>query len=78
MAGISLASVFKTKESKIILGIIWGIGLACIFRSACSSSGCVIYKAPDPALIQKKVYQKEEKCYQYKPQNTECTSTAIA
>jgi hypothetical protein len=75
---MSLNTIFKSRESKIILGIVWGIGLACIFRSACSSSGCVIYRAPDPALVRKKVYQKEEKCYQYKQQNTECTQTAIS
>jgi len=75
---MTLTSLFKSKESKIVLGIIWGIGLACIFRSACSSSGCIIYKAPEPSLIHKKIYQKEDKCYEYKTQNTECRPDAVS
>ena len=39
---------FKTKESKIILSIVWGLGLSCLFRKACKGRKCIVYSAPNP------------------------------
>ena len=50
----------KNKYSKIVLGILWGFGLACIFRSACNGRNCVIYKAPKPAEVKNKIYSHED------------------
>jgi len=68
---------FKNQYTKIILGIIWGFGIACIFRSACNGRTCVIYKAPNPKDVIKNIYSFDEKCYQYKTQNVPCTDDAI-
>jgi len=72
---------FKNEYTKIILGIIWGLGLACIFRSACEGRKCIIYKAPNPVEIKNKIYghkyNDEEKCYKFDTINTQCTEDAI-
>jgi hypothetical protein len=69
--------IFKNRIAKIILGLLWGFGLAVIFRYACLGKKCVIYKSPVPATIKNNIYSFDEKCYQYKQVNTKCTKDAI-
>ena len=35
----------KTNAAKIAISILWGLGLACIFRTACKGRDCIVYKA---------------------------------
>lgn len=67
----------KNEYTKIILGLLWGFGLACIFRSACNGRKCIIYKAPKPSEIKDKIYSHDEKCYKYEAINTKCNKEAI-
>lgn len=69
--------MFKNKYTRIVLGAIWGFGLACIFRTACNNRNCIIYKAPNPAFIKNSVYGVDDKCYQYETKNSDCDETAI-
>jgi len=68
---------FKDKYTKIILGLLWGFGLACIFRCACNGRKCIIYKAPNPKDVTNGVYNHNEKCYKYQTITTECNDDAI-
>ena len=63
--------------TKIILGILWGFGLACIFRSACNGRNCIIYKAPRPAQVKNKIYSHEDKCYKYETESTNCEKDSV-
>ena len=68
---------FKNKYTRIILGVLWGLGLSCIFRQACNGRNCIIYKAPKPEQVKNKIFAHEEKCYKYKTQKTDCTDQAV-
>jgi len=67
----------KNKYSKIILGLLWGFGLSCIFRCACNGRKCIIYKAPKPADVKNKVYNYDEKCYKYEIVSTDCNENPV-
>ena len=69
--------IFKNEYKKIILGLIWGFGIACIFRSACNGRKCIIYKAPKPNEVENSIYNYNEKCYKYETVSTECNENAI-
>jgi hypothetical protein len=71
------SSILKNQYTKIILGILWGLGLACIFRCACNGRKCIIYKAPKPKDVENNVYSYDEKCYKYKTITTKCDNDAI-
>jgi len=71
------AKFLNSEYTKIIIGIIWGLGLACIFRCACEGRKCIIYKAPNPVDIKNKIYIHNEKCYKYDTAETSCTDDAI-
>ena len=68
---------FKNPYTKIVLGIIWGLGLACIFNVACNGRKCIIYKAPKPAEVENNIYEYDDKCYKYKAMETECVDEVI-
>ena len=68
---------FKSKQTRIILSIVWGFGLACIFRKACKTRNCVVLSAPDPKEITKNVYLFDKKCYKYTIENTQCNNKPI-
>jgi len=68
---------FQNEYAKIILGIIWGFGLACIFNCACNGRKCIIYKAPKPFEVKNNIYGYQDKCYQYETVNTKCNENPI-
>jgi hypothetical protein len=74
----ALRNVLRSKNGKIIFSIIWGLGLACLFRKVCKGRGCIIYRAPAPKSVEKNIYKFNEKCYQYTPRTVSCEdSTSI-
>lgn len=70
--------LFKTREGRILVSILWGLGLASLFRKVCKDRTCIVYKAPNPKNIVNKVYKHNEKCFKYNVKSTECTDDAIS
>lgn len=69
--------IFKNEYIRIILGLLWGFGLACIFRSACNGRKCIIYKSPKASEVINSIYSFDDKCYKYKTETTPCNDDAI-
>ena len=67
----------KSNKIKILISILWGLGLACIFRQSCKGRNCIIYKAPNPNIIKDKVYMFDNKCYKYNTVPTTCSKDVI-
>ena len=42
-----LSNITSTEEGKIVLSIIWGLGLSALFRRACKGRNCIIIKGPN-------------------------------
>lgn len=62
----------KTRTGVIIMSIVWGIGLASLFRKACEGSNCVIIKGPNPNEVTKKVYSNNGECYKFETYVVDC------
>jgi len=62
----------NTTQGRIIISIIWGLGLATLFRKACKGRNCIVIKAPDPDNIKNKIYAFQNKCYKFYPEITSC------
>lgn len=63
---------FNTLMGRIIISIIWGLGLSCLFRKVCKGRNCIIYKAPDNNIIKKNIYKYDKKCYKFNTEITDC------
>lgn len=73
---MNLDNLLHTKVGKYILSFLLGLGLASLFRVACKDNTCVVLKAPtDYQQIEQKTYRINDKCYQFKPVATKCSSS---
>lgn len=68
-------TMFNSPQGRIILSIIWGLGLAAMFRKVCSGRSCIVIRGPSPAEMENKVYAFNDKCYTYKAENTSCSTS---
>ena len=60
------------KFSKYVISAIIGIGLATLFRKACNSRNCLVFKAPTIDKIKNQVFKYNEKCYKFKENAQSC------
>jgi hypothetical protein len=69
--------ILKKKETKILISIIWGFGIACLFRKICKDRSCIIYKAPEPNYIKNNTWRFNNKCYKFYTKTAKCSSDSI-
>ena len=69
--------LLRSKIAKIILSIIWGLGLASLFKRTCHDRECIVYNAPDPATIINNTYQYDKTCYKFDTKLSRCGSNVI-
>lgn len=61
---------FKDQNiNTVIISILWGIGLACLFRKVCKNN-CIIVNAPADAG--QFVERVDNKCYSFTRNDIEC------
>ena len=56
----------------IALSVVVGLGLATLFRKACSGYGCHIIRGPPLRDLKKYVYKQDGRCYKYNPVAADC------
>ena len=69
---MALERLYKTKEGKVFVSIILGIGMASLFRKICTDGNCIQYKQAPIDSIKDKVFRSNNKCYTYTMQNEKC------
>ena len=67
-----IQEILHSKTGKYMFSIILGIGLASLFRKACNSRNCLIFKAPAFDNIKNNVYRYGNKCYKFIPTAAKC------
>lgn len=66
--------LLNTNEGKILISVIWGLGLAFLFfRQTCKGEHCIVYSAPPIEDIKKNIYSNKDKgCFMFKPYSVNC------
>ncbi len=67
----------KNPNTKVILGILWGIAVGLLFRAACYGRKCVIINAPKIEDVTTEIRKENGKCYRLVSTDTTCTDKAI-
>lgn len=70
-----LEAIFNNQIGRIILSIIWGLGLSTLFRKACHGRKCqvILYNGPDPNEVKNSYYEYGNgQCYKYYPTISNC------
>lgn len=63
------------KFSKYIISFMLGIGLASLFRKACNSRNCLVFKAPAIDKIKGQIFKYNKKCYTFNESAKTCDNT---
>jgi len=71
-----LKQLFESNAGSIIISVILGLGLAALFRKACTDNKCIVIKGPSIEEVQEHYYKMNGECYQYKPVYAECDGRA--
>ena len=67
-----LGKLLSSPTGKVVMSIVWGLGLAALFRRACTGRSCIVYKSPHPSKIQGRVFKHDGQCYKYNTRRTNC------
>lgn len=70
-----LDAFLKTRVGIIIVSIIWGLGLATLFKRSCEGNNCKVIQYRGPPVTQTEYHWKydgDEKCYKWKPYIAQC------
>ena len=68
----NLIKFLNSPRGKYIFSILLGLGLATLFRKACNSRNCLVFKAPDLNEIKGKIFNHDNICYEFKEESTTC------
>ena len=63
---------FNTLMGRIIISIIWGLGLSCLFRKVCKDRECLVFHAADYKKIKNQVFDFDGKCYEFNEKAERC------
>jgi hypothetical protein len=77
MKSVNLMEKFTSKEGIILISIIWGLGLSCLFRKVCKDRSCIVYKAPDKDSLLGKIYKFGDDCYKYSMKVVNCPTAPL-
>jgi hypothetical protein len=69
---MQVKKVLQSQAGSILISVLLGLGLAAMFRRACSGDGCLVIKAPNLSEVQKHLYKVESDCYKYTPEVIPC------
>jgi len=64
--------LFYGRFSRYAISIILGLGLASLFRKACNSRNCLVFKAPPLKKIKGQIFKYNDKCYTFKKSSNTC------
>ena len=70
---MKIQRIIHSKQGKILISIILGLGFATLFRKTCSNDSCFKFISPDIKNVSNSVYEYEKKCYKYKPVAKKCS-----
>jgi hypothetical protein len=71
---IHFGKFVHTENGKIIMSILLGFGLACLFRTVCKDHNCIIFHAPPLDEFKDKIYKINGKCVKYNPVPAKCSN----
>ncbi len=58
------------RTNTIIVSIIWGLGVATLFRKICNNNKCIVVKSPSD--MNSYYEQNKKKCYNFTKEKVDC------
>lgn len=71
---MNITKLLKTKYGKYIISIIFGLGLASLFRKICDKKSCLSFMGPKFKDIKDNVYKYNNQCIKFTENIVNCNS----
>lgn len=55
--------LFKTKTGKVVLSVLWGLGIAALFYKVCENAGCFVVNESSSPAIESSIYDFKNECF---------------
>ena len=68
----NLITLMKTEFGSVLISIIWGFGLAMLFRRTCKNRNCIVVKAPDVKKVENQIYKFDSSCFTFQTNPSQC------
>jgi hypothetical protein len=69
---MNVKAMLDTKFGSILISVLFGLGLAAVFRRVCKDNRCIVIKGPKLEELNKYTYKVNSDCFKYSPVFTEC------
>lgn len=69
---MDISKFINSDNGSKFISVIWGIGLATLFRHACIGRNCIVIKGPEPNEVKNNNYKFNNKCYKYDAYAVSC------
>ena len=67
--------LLNTTLGRFLISVLLGLGLATMFRKACTDKNCITFHGPVLSDFGGKIYKHGSKCFQYSLHPEKCDST---
>ena len=74
---MQLHDFIHSPTSRVVFGIIMGLGLSSLFRKTCHGRNCMVFKAPDMAETKKFTFKYDGKCFTYNVNSSKCDASRV-
>ena len=75
MYTMNLQQLLHTELGQTFISILLGLGLASLFRKACTDKNCLRFNGPIIDDIEGKIFKHNDKCYKYVSNSSKCDKT---
>jgi hypothetical protein len=62
---LNISRILNTTLGRVIISLLLGLGLATMFRKACSDGNCLSFNGPVISEVDGKTFKFGEYCYKY-------------
>lgn len=69
---MNFKKILYSDVGKIIISVLLGIGLSCLFHKVCKDKECIRFNGPVIKEVDDKIFKYNDKCYTYKLFATKC------
>lgn len=69
---VMASDILNNRAITIIISIIWGLGLALLFRKTCQNENCVVVKVPPEFYLRHNIIKSGNHCYQLQKYASTC------
>lgn len=73
--GIPFQKMLHSRSGIIVMSILWGLGLATLFRKVCKDRSCMVFRKPNPGWVEQRVFKDGDQCIQYRAIRIPCSTS---